>query len=131
MKASTLTKETVTSYGEINRGFPSFNIGDRIVVSMIIQEKVTDKKAKVTTKERIQKFEGDVIAKRGQGVCQTFKVRKIGEAGIGIEMTLPYYSPSIDSIALVREGKVRRAKLTYLRDKKGLKASKIKSKSSY
>jgi large subunit ribosomal protein L19 len=131
MKASIITKETVTSYGQTERGFPSFNVGDRIIVSMIIQEKNTDKKAASTTKERIQKFEGDVIGMRGTGVCQTFKVRKIGEAGIGIEIIFPYYSPSIDSIDLIREGKVRRAKLNYLREKKSQKAAKIKSKSSY
>ena len=122
MKASIITKETVTDYGVTDRGFPHFNVGDRIVLNVIIQEK---------NKERIQKFEGDVIGMRGQGICKTFRVRKIGEAGVGIEMIFPYYSPSIDSISVLREGKVRRAKLNYLRDKKSQKASKIKSKSSY
>lgn len=122
MKASIITKETVLYYGVTDRGFPAFNVGDRIEVSMIIQEK---------NKERIQKFEGDVIGMRGQGIAQTFKVRKMGDGNIGIELTLPYNSPSIESIKLVRQGKVRRAKLNYLRDKKSLKDSKIKSKNLY
>lgn len=131
MKASIITKETVTSYGMIERNFPAFNVGDRISINMIIQEKNTDKKATTATKDRIQKFEGDVIGMRGAGVCQTFRIRKIGEAGIGIEMIFPFQSPIIESITMVREGKVRRAKLNYLREKKSQKASKIKSKSSY
>lgn len=131
MKASIITKETVTSYGMIERNFPAFNVGDRISINMIIQEKNTDKKAASATKDRIQKFEGDVIGMRGTGVCQTFRIRKIGEAGIGIEMIFPFQSPIIESITMVREGKVRRAKLNYLREKKSQKASKIKSKSSY
>ncbi len=122
MKANAITKETILYYGITDRGFPQFGVGDRIEVSMIIQEK---------NKERIQKFEGDVIGMRGQGVSQTFKVRKIGEANIGIELTLPYHSPSIESIKLVRAGKVRRAKLNYLRDKKSAKSSKIKSATAY
>ena len=122
MKATTITKETVLDYGTTERSFPVFRVGDRIILNMIIQEK---------NKERIQKFEGDVIGMRGSGISKTFRVRKIGEAGIGIEMIFPYHSPSIESISLVREGKVRRAKLNYLRSKKSQKASKIKSKTSY
>ncbi len=122
MKASGITKETILDLGTAEKNFPEFAVGDRIEVSMIIQDK---------SKERIQKFEGDVIGMKGQGVAQTFKVRKISESGIGIELTFPYYSPSIDSIKLLRQGVVRRAKLNYLRDKKSSKASKIKGKNDF
>ncbi len=115
----TISRESILYYGVTDRGFDSFNIGDRIEISMIVQDK---------NKERIQKFEGDVIGMRGQGVCQTFKVRKIGEANIGIEMTYPYHSPMISAIKLVRKGLVRRAKLNYLRNAKSQKDAKIKTK---
>lgn len=118
-KTTCLNKQEVLYYGQTTKEHPTFSVGDRIEVNMIIQEK---------NKERIQKFEGDVIGMRGQGACQTFRVRKIGEASIGIELTFPLSSPAIDSIKLLRKGFVRRAKLNYLRDKTSKKDIKIKSK---
>lgn len=118
-KNATLTKQDVLYYGERAHNFPKFGVGDRIEVSMIVQEK---------NKERIQKFEGDVIGMRGQGASQTFKVRRISEASIGIELTFPLHSPSIESIKLLRRGLVRRAKLNYLRSKKSKKETKIKAR---
>lgn len=119
MKASGFTKETILSHGITNRNFPAFGVGDRVEISLLIKEK---------TKERIQKFEGDVIAYKQGGISSTFKVRKIGDGGIGVELTLPYHSPIIADINLLRKGKVRRAKLFYLRDRIGQKAIKIKPK---
>lgn len=118
MKSKLLTKDTLLDYGVSQRDFPKFNIGDSIEVGLFVKDK---------NKERVQKFEGDVIAMRGRGVGSTFTVRKIGNAGVGIEMILPFHSPKISDIKLVREGRIRRAKLFYLR---GLsqKAAKIKPK---
>lgn len=114
-----LNKQDILYYGETEKVYPSFSVGDKIEISMIIQEK---------NKERIQKFEGDVIAKRGQGGCQSFRVRKIGEAAVGIELTFPLSSPVIDNIKLLKKGFVRRAKLNYLRGKTNKNEIKIRSK---
>lgn len=94
-----------------------FNPGDRIVVHFKVIE---------GDKERIQLFEGDVISIRGEGINKTFTVRKISD-GVGVERIFPYHSPKIAKIDLVRQGKVRRAKLYYLRKLSG-KAARIKSK---
>ncbi|HEY8423870.1 MAG TPA: 50S ribosomal protein L19 [Clostridia bacterium] len=94
---------------------PSFNIGDVVKVNFKVKE---------GTKERIQAFEGTVIARRGGGLRETFTVRKIS-FGVGVERTFPLHSPKIDSIQVVRRGRVRRAKLYYLRKLTG-KAAKIK-----
>ena len=75
-------------------------------------------------RERLQAFEGTVIARKGSGVSETFTVRKIS-FGVGVERTFPVYSPRIDKIEVVREGKVRRAKLYYLRERTG-KSAKVK-----
>jgi large subunit ribosomal protein L19 len=77
-------------------------------------------------KERIQQFEGDVIAIKGSGIGRTFTVRKVTN-GVGVERIFPYASPKIAKIDLLREGKVRRAKLYYLRNLSG-KAARIKDK---
>lgn len=87
-----------------------FSVGDRIKV---------DAKVKEGGKERIQSFEGTVIALRGKDASRTFTVRKIASDGIGVERIWPLNSPSIDKIALRKKGKVRRAKLFYLRALKG------------
>ena len=90
---------------------------------------IKDKKVGIIIKEgdksRIQYFEGICIAVRGGGVNKSFRVRKIGANNVGVEKTFPLYSEGLDSIEVVRKGSVRRAKLYYLRDRKG-KAARIK-----
>ncbi len=86
-----------------------FNIGDIIKVHYKIKE---------GGKERVQPFEGTVIAKRGAGISRTFTVRKIGNAKIGIERVFPFHSPNIDKVEVIKSQKVRRAKLYYMRDPK-------------
>ena len=93
---------------------PSFNVGDTVKVSFKVIE---------GTKERIQAFEGIVIAKRNSGLRETFTVRRVSY-GIGVERTFPLHSPKVADILVVRKGKVRRAKLYYLRDLTG-KAAKV------
>ena len=97
--------------------YPVFNSGDRIKVHVRVIE---------GNKERIQPFEGDVISLRGDGNNKTFTVRKIS-SGVGVERIFPFTSPKIAKIELIRQGKVRRAKLYYLRNLSG-KAARIKSK---
>lgn len=116
MKAAKLTKETILDYGTFDRNFPPFKVGDTIEVFQVIKE---------GDKERIQMFEGDVIAMHNSGVASTFTVRRIGANGIGVERIFPYYSKAIDSIKLVKHGSVRRAKLNYLRERLG-KSARIK-----
>ena len=94
---------------------PSFNIGDTVKVSVKVIE---------GTRERIQIFEGVVIAKRHGGISVTFTVRRMS-FGIGVERTFPVHSPKIAKVEVVRKGKVRRAKLYYLRDRIG-KRAKVK-----
>lgn len=94
---------------------PSFEIGDTVRI---------DNKIKEGARERIQVFEGTVIAKRGGGISETFTVRRISY-GCGIEKTFPLHSPNVVKVTVVRRGKVRRAKLFYLRDKVG-KSAKVK-----
>lgn len=118
MKANKLTKETIAQLGVVDRGFPEFNIGDTIAVSLKITE---------GDKERLQVFEGDVIAKNTHGVSSTFTVRKIGANAVAVERILPQFSPLIESIKVVRRGEARRAKLYYLRDRVG-KAARVKEK---
>ena len=98
----------------------AFNIGDLVKVGVKIIE---------GKRERIQIFEGYVIAFRGHGITRTFKVRKIA-FGVGVERTFPMYSPKISSIELVRRGKIRRAKLFYLRERSG-KSATIKEKINF
>lgn len=97
---------------------PNFNVGDTVRIYVKVVE---------GDKERLQPFEGVVISRKGSGVRETFMVRKIS-FGIGVERIFPVYSPSIDRIEVVKHGDVRRAKLYYLRGKKG-KESKVKEKS--
>ena len=94
---------------------PVIRIGDTVRIHNKIVE---------GTKERIQLFEGTVIAKHGGGISETFTVRKISY-GVGVEKIFPVHSPNIAKIDVVRKGKVRRAKLYYLRDRVG-KSSKVK-----
>ncbi|NWF66608.1 MAG: 50S ribosomal protein L19 [Campylobacterales bacterium] len=97
---------------------PSFSAGDQVRVAVEIKE---------GDKSRVQNFEGVCIAIRGTGTGRTFVVRKMGADNIGVERIFPIYSDSIKSIDVVRRGKVRRAKLYYLRDRKG-KAARIQEK---
>ena len=96
---------------------PTFNVGDTVKVGYKIIE---------GGKERVQNFEGVVIAKRNGGIQESFTVRHISY-GVGVEKTYPLHSPKIASIKVVRKGKVRRAKLYYLRALTG-KAAKVKEK---
>lgn len=102
---------------QLRTDLPSFKAGDHIRVHVRVIE---------GDKERIQPFEGDVINIRGTGLSKTFTVRKIS-SGVGVERIFPYHSPKIAKIEVLREGKVRRAKLFYLRKLSG-KAAKIKDK---
>ena len=95
---------------------PAFQIGDKIVV----HQKLLD-----GAKERVQTFEGDVIARSGHGICETCTVRRIVQ-GEGVERIFPVHSPRIARIEVVKAGMVRRAKLFYIRERVG-KATKIKS----
>jgi len=97
--------------------FPSFKAGDTITVTYKIKEE---------NKERLQKFRGVVIQKRGAGVSKTFTVRKMSN-GVGVERIFPFASPFIDSIEVNKVGKVRRARIFYFRDLTGKKA-RIKEK---
>ncbi|SDK44617.1 50S ribosomal protein L19 [Natronincola ferrireducens] len=98
-----------------------FNTGDTVRVHVRIKE---------GNRERIQVFEGIVIKKQGGGVGETFTVRRISY-GVGVERTFPVHSPKIEKIEVTKHGKVRRAKLFYLRDRIGKAAFKIKEKKKY
>ncbi|NOY39953.1 MAG: 50S ribosomal protein L19 [Nitrospirae bacterium] len=96
---------------------PQFNIGDTVRIHVRVVE---------GDKERIQPFEGVVIGRKGSGIKETFMLRKVSH-GIGVERIFPVHSPVIEKLEVIRQGDVRRAKLYYLRDKKG-KAAKVKEK---
>ena len=100
---------------QMNPNLPEFRVGDTVRVDVKIIE---------GKRERIQAFEGTVIARKGGGVSETFTVRKVSY-GVGVERIFPMHSPKIANIEVVKKGKVRRAKLFYLRDLTG-KATKIK-----
>lgn len=130
MKARTLTRETILNLGVTERNFPDFKVGDTIEVAQIVKDGgKSDKKSSKTDaeKERIQLFEGDVIAYRNNGIASTMTVRRISANGIGVERIFPLHAPFISGIRLVRSGVVRRAKLYYVRDRIG-KAARIKEK---
>lgn len=101
--------------GQLRSDLPSFKAGDTVKVHVKIVE---------GTRERIQVYEGVVIKRRGGGVSETFTVRKISY-GVGVERTFPVNTPKIAKLDVVRRGKVRRAKLYYLRNLRG-KAARIK-----
>ena len=102
---------------QLKTDVPQFGIGDGVKVYIRITE---------GEKERIQLFEGTVIAKHGGGISETFTVRRVSY-GVGVEKTFPIHSPNVDKVVVVREAKVRRAKLYYLRSRVG-KAAKVKEK---
>ena len=97
--------EKITS-SQLNNAIPEFRVGDTVRVGVKIIE---------GKKERVQAFEGVVISRKGQGVSETFTVRKMS-SGIGVERIFPVHSPKLDSITVVRKGKARRAKLYYARN---------------
>ncbi len=105
---------------QLRTDLPEFRVGDTIKVYYKIKE---------GEKERIQIFQGIVIQRRGMQLSQTFTVRKISN-GVGVERIFPLHSPNIDKIEVVRYGRVRRAKLFYLRSAKG-KAARVKEKKRY
>ena len=102
---------------QLKESVPQFNIGDTVKVYVRITE---------GEKQRIQLFEGTVIARHGGGISETFTVRRVAY-GCGVEKTFPLHSPNVDRLEVVREAKVRRAKLYYLRGRVG-KAAKVKEK---
>ena len=96
---------------------PAFGVGDTVKVHIKIKE---------GTRERIQIFDGFVLKRQNGGIGETFTVRKIS-SGIGVEKTFPLHSPKIEKIEVIKQGKIRRAKLNYMRERTG-KAAKIKTK---
>ncbi len=102
---------------QLRSDIPDFRPGDTVRVNVKVVE---------GTRERIQAFEGVVIARKGGSVNETFTVRRVSY-GIGVERVFPLHSPRLDSIQVLRRGKVRKAKLYYLRDRVG-KAAKVKER---
>lgn len=100
---------------QLKETVPAFNIGDTVRIHNKIKE---------GTRERIQMFEGTVIARHGGGISETFTVRRVAY-GCGVEKIFPIHSPNVVQVDVIRRGKVRRAKLYYLRDRVG-KKSKVK-----
>ena len=113
MNAITFVHEQLTTKATL----PTFKAGDNITVNYRIIE---------GTKERIQSFKGDLIKRQGTGATATFTVRKMSD-GVGVERLFPVFSPNIESIVLNKVGRVRRAKLYFLRERSG-KSAKIKKK---
>ncbi|MDF2545754.1 50S ribosomal protein L19 [Anaerosolibacter sp.] len=103
---------------QLRSDIPAFNVGDTVKVHLKVKE---------GTRERIQMFEGIVLKKQNGGLRETFTVRRISY-GVGVERTLPLHSPKIEKIEVIRRGKVRRAKLNYLRERTGKAATKVKEK---
>jgi large subunit ribosomal protein L19 len=113
-----LIKEFQQEYAERVANYPEFGPGDTVVVAVNIKE---------GNKERVQNFQGTVIQRRNQGSNgETFTVRKVSN-GVGVERVFPIASPNIESIKVIRKGKVRRARLFYLRGRQG-KNARIKEK---
>ena len=106
------------SKSQLRSDLPTFDPGDTLRVNVRVRE---------GDKERIQAFEGVCIARKNGGISETFTVRKVS-SGIGVERIFPLHSPSVESITVVRRGRVRRAKLYYLRALRG-KAARIKESS--
>lgn len=115
MKARKLTKETILNNIETPKSFAPFKVGDTIEVSVLVKE---------GDKERTQQFTGDVILYHKNGIATTFTVRRISANGVGVERIFPYYSPIISELKILKRGKVRRARLFYVRERVG-KAARI------
>ena len=107
----------IIAESSMKKELPEFSIGDTVKVGVRIRE---------GKNERIQMFEGTVIAIKGSGVSKTFTVRRVSY-GVGVERVFPLHSANVDSVQVIRKGKVRRAKLYYLRDRVG-KSAKVKEK---
>ena len=105
----------IIAESSMKKELPSFSIGDTVKVGVRIREGKT---------ERVQMFEGTVIAIKGSGISKTFTVRRVSY-GVGVERVFPLHSANVDSVEVIRKGKVRRAKLYYLSDRVG-KAAKVK-----
>ncbi|MDO4504493.1 MAG: 50S ribosomal protein L19 [Clostridia bacterium] len=105
------------SESSLKSTLPEFNVGDTVKVDVQITE---------GERTRIQVFEGTVIAKKGNGISETFTVRKVSY-GFGVERVFPMHSPSVKDVRVIRKGRVRRSKLYYLRERIG-KAAKVKQK---
>lgn len=118
MKAKKFTRETIRELGMFERPFLNIEVGSTVAVSQRIKE---------GDKERIQIFEGDVIAISKNGPSSTFTVRKIGANAVAVERIFPFYSPRIEDVRFVKKGKIRRAKLYYMRDRIG-KAARVEEK---
>ncbi len=110
-----MNKLEVFANEQLKETVPSFNIGDTVRIHNRIKE---------GSRERIQMFEGTVIARHGGGIGETFTVRRVAY-GCGVEKTFPLHSPNVVQVDVIRRGKVRRAKLYYIRERVG-KASKVK-----
>lgn len=110
-----MNKLEVFASEQLKETVPSFNIGDTVRVHNRIKE---------GTRERIQMYEGTVISRHGGGISETFTVRRVAY-GCGVEKTFPLHSPNVAKVEVIRKGKVRRAKLYYIRERVG-KASKVK-----
>ncbi|NLN15094.1 MAG: 50S ribosomal protein L19 [Tissierellia bacterium] len=102
---------------QIRKDLPEFNVGDTVQVHYRVIE---------GSRERVQVFEGTVIKRQGGGIGETFTVRRLSY-GVGVERTFPINSPRIEKLVVTRRGKVRRARLYYLRERQG-KAAKVKEK---
>jgi large subunit ribosomal protein L19 len=105
---------------QLRNDLPEFNVGDTVEVHYKVKE---------GNRERIQVFQGTVLKRQGGSARETFTVRRISY-GVGVERTFPLHSPKIEKIVVTRKGKVRRAKLNYLRGRKG-KAARVKEKTNY
>ena len=116
MKATGHTKETIREIGALKKDLPLVGIGDTVSVQQTIKE---------ADKERIQAYDGDVIAIHNNGVSSTFTVRKLSAHGIYVERIFPFHSPLIKEIKVLQKGDVRRAKLYYVRHRVG-RAAQIK-----
>ncbi len=120
MSQELATQQTNVSNTQVQ--VPEFVPGDTVKIHYKIVE---------GGKVRIQPYEGIVISKRGEGVSKTFIVRKIGADGVGVERIFPLISPNIEKLEVTKKGKVRRAKLFYLREKKGRAATRVKERMDY
>ncbi len=105
---------------QMRQDIPDFRVGDTVRVGVKVVE---------GNRERVQEFEGVVIRRRSGGINENFTVRRIASHGIGVERTFLLHAPRLDSIKVIRRGKVRRAKLYYLRGRSG-KAARIKERRS-